>query len=492
MATAVIRYEPSVDEPLPDIHNPSQLFEDRANTFDEFSGSFALYGLDHESSKKSLSDIVCDAIWDMGFDVKPDFFESVYKVSKLRNAPLVCELIKEHQKLGTEMLNSLDDLKRIKFKRISTVSEPTLSRYTPPPPQFMVHFKNRLGKNPDAKAILVDALKSLGINASVENIAKAYVVIDKYNCIIGEISSSNIAEKFYNFRNFVHLIEKCPVKSISFYRECNDYYYDKMLVITGLNSKRKDCLKLFQEVCEDLGIAMEETDVTRCEWLYGKAFQSKALRSPLVVQFASEDKRIAVYQASKEEGKIRKDLRLKVKPRKRRMSKRPDVEEAEAEQVDAKEENPNKGEPIYRRVYINPLISMPHSLLYTATKDFAKRSKRFLCLPMSFYGRIRLELKEPKPNPANEDENAASAVDELAEKMKALTIDGKTLQIKSPLDLWNLDKRFKSNAIDKYYMVTDPYYKDVGYALEPYEWFSLPREGQRRLTRRQLTFDSRK
>lgn len=77
MAAANIPIESLVDNPLDNKHYPNRLFEDRSGKFDEFTGAFVIYGLNHEKKTEkqhSVHDYVCDAIWDMGFDAKPDFF----------------------------------------------------------------------------------------------------------------------------------------------------------------------------------------------------------------------------------------------------------------------------------------------------------------------------------------------------------------------------------------------------------------------------------
>ena len=43
-------------------------------------GSLVLYGLKHKN-RYPLMDLVCDAFWNMGFDVKADYFKAVSKLS---------------------------------------------------------------------------------------------------------------------------------------------------------------------------------------------------------------------------------------------------------------------------------------------------------------------------------------------------------------------------------------------------------------------------
>lgn len=518
MAAANIPIESLVDKPLDDKHYPSRLFEDRSGKFEEFTGAFVIYGLNHEKKTnklQSVHDYVCDAIWDMGFDAKPDFFSSVSRLSNMKNAPLVCELKKMHLKLGNEILESLEDVTRIHPELLTPSKEVVISKFLPPPPQVMIFFNKKINRSSDAKSLVIEACTFLGLEVNEEKIKIAEVVYEKYNCVVCEFSDINIAKKFYNFRDVVPLMynNKCPINSVSFYREHKDYYYDNMLLISGLNTKRKDCARLFLDVCEELGVDVTESDISRCEWLYSKAFKSKAQRSPLVVQLNSEEKRVAVFEASAEEAKINNDLRLATKPRKPRLPRRRRSEkgEGEGELELESEEAPKVEEPavkveetvgeelaegaepalVYRKIYINPFISLPHSLLYTATRDLARRHRNLVCLPMSFYGRITVQLKEKEEIKTEEiegEENGASAVEDLLEEFKALSLDGKTLSITSPLDLWMFDKKFRSASLDKYYMYTDPYFVDVGYTLEPYEWFSCTRENDKdkRLSRRQL------
>ena len=96
---------------------------------------------------------------------------------------------------------------------------------------------------------------------------------------------------------------------------------------------------------------------------------------------------------------------------------------------------------------------------------------------------IEVETEEEEEE---DEDNKASAVDDLTETLKSLSLDGKTIPINSPYDLWKIDKKFRSVALDKYFMYTDPYYVDVGYVLEPYEWFSTSRKTEKRLTRGQM------
>ena len=239
----------------------------------------------------------------------------------------------------------------------------------------------------------------------------------------------------------------------------------------------------------------------RCDWLYSKAFKSRAQRSPLVVEFNSEEKRVAVFQASVNESKIQNEHRLGTKPRKPRLPKKEtgdeEQEAVELEDVVVKEEtsaDANGEEPaalVYRKVYINPFISLPASMLYSAARDMARKKRNLVCLPMSFYGRITLQIKEKEEAPVvkedvEDPENKASAVDDLTEVLKEMSLDGKDLLITSPYDLWKIDRKFRSAALDKYFMYTDPFYMDVGYMLEPYEWFSTVRKSEKRLSRRQL------
>lgn len=526
MAAANIPIESLVDKPLGDKHYPNRLFEDRSGKTEEFTGAFVIYGLNHEKKTnklQSVHDYVCDAIWDMGFDAKPDFFSSVARLSNMKNAPLVCELKKIHLKLGNEILESLEDVTRIHPELLTPTKEVVISKFLPPPPQVMMFFNKKLTRASDAKGAVIEACTYLGLEVTEEKIKIAEVVYEKYNCVVCEFADINIAKKFYNFRDVVPLLHnKCPINSVSFYREHKDYYYDNMLLISGLNTKRKDCARLFLDVCEELGVDVTESDISRCDWLYSKAFKSKAQRSPLVVQLNSEEKRVAVFEASADEAKVNNDLRLATKPRKPRLPRRRrsekgegeleseevatevatepvvKVEETASEEVKEVAEGVEGAEGVelalvYRKIYINPFISLPHSLLYTATRDLARRHRNLVCLPMSFYGRITIQLKENEEIKKEEmdsevEENAASAVDDLLEEFKSLSLDGKTMSITSPLDLWNFDKKFRSASLDKYYMYTDPYFVDVGYTLEPYEWFSCTRENDKdkRLSRRQL------
>ena len=507
MAAANIPIESMVDEALAEKHFPNRLFEDRSGKLEEFTGAFVIYGLNHEKKTpklQSVHDYVCDAIWDMGFDAKPDFFSSVTRLSSMKNAPLVCELKKMHLKLGNEILESLEDVSRIHPELLTPTKEVVISKFVPTPPQFMIFFNKKVARTSNSKALVVEACKFLGLEITEEKIKSAEVVYEKYNCVLCEFADAGIAKKFYNFRDVVPVLQKCPVSSISFYREHKDYYYDNMLLVSGLNTKRKDCSRLFLDVCEDLGVDIAETDIARCEWLYSKAFKSKAQRSPLVVQLLTEEKRVAVFEASADESKIREELRLATKPRKPRAPRKKRGEEGEeeeekVEEVPVKVEEPvvvaegGEEEPalVFRKIYINPFISLPHSMLYTAARDFARRHRTLACLPMSFYGRISLQLKDKEDIKKEEieettEENGASAVDDLSEELKSLSLDGKTISVTSPLDLWNVDKKFKSAALDKYFTYTDPGFVDVGYILEPYEWFSCSRENDKRLSRRQL------
>jgi len=506
MAAANIPIESLVDSPLDDKQYPNRLFEDRSGKFDEFTGAFVIYGLNHEKKtdkQHSVHDYVCDAIWDMGFDAKPDFFSSVSRLSSMKNAPLVCELKKMHMKLGNEILESLEDVSRIHPELLLPSKEIVISKFLPPPPQIMINFNKKILRSGNAKALVMEAGKSLGLDIPEEKITFAEVAYERYGSVVCQFADMNIAKKFYNFREVIHLLNKCPVYAISYYREHKDFYYDRMLLISGLNTKQKDCMKLFLDVCSDLGVDVTEGDVSRCEWLYSKAFKSRAQRSPLVVEFTSEEKRVSVFEASANESQVRNELRLGTKPRKPRAPRKPRSkkdQEGEEEEEPVPEE-PVNGEPdetegsqpalVYRKIYINPFISLPYSQLYTACREFARRRRNMSCLPMSFYGRINLQIKEPvkkelEEGQDQEEDNKASAVDDLTETMKSLSIDGKTLPITSPYDLWRLDKKFRSVALDKYFMYTDPYYLDVGYVLEPYEWFSTGRTSEKRLTRGQL------
>lgn len=506
MAAANIPIESLVDTPLDDKHYSNRLFEDRSGKFDEFTGAFVIYGLNHEkktSKQQSVHDYVCDAIWDMGFDAKPDFFSSVSRLSSLKNAPLVCELKKMHMKLGNEILESLEDVSRIHPELLLPSKEVVISKFLPPPPQFMINFNKKISRSVNAKALVIEAGKFLGLEITEDKISFAEVAFERYSCVVCQFADLNIAKKFYNFRDLIHVFNKCPVYSISFYREHKDYYYDRMLLISGLNTKRKDCTKLFLDVCEDLGVDVIEDDISRCEWLYSKAFKSRAQRSPLVIEFTSEEKRVSVFEASVNESKVRDDYRLGTKPRKPRVPrKQRSQKEGEDETVDeepvkdgedevpVKDESPELAEGeqpalVYRKIYINPFISLPYSLLYTAARDLARRRRNLLCQPMSFYGRITLEIKEPVKN-EEDDDNKAAAIDDLTESLKSMSLDGSTIPISSPYDLWKIERKFRSSALDKYFMYTDPYYVDVGYVLEPYEWFSSNRRNEKRLTRGQL------
>jgi len=513
MAAANIPIESLVDSPLDDKHYPNRLFEDRSGKFDEFTGAFVIYGLNHEKKTEkqhSVHDYVCDAIWDMGFDAKPDFFSTVSRLSNMKNAPLVCELKKMHMKLGNEILESLEDVSRIHPELLLPSKEIVISKFLPPPPQIMINFNKKIYRSGNAKALVMEAAKSLGLDITEDKISFAEVTYERYGSVVCQFADINIAKKFYNFRDVIPLLNKCPIYAISYYREHKDFYYDKMLLISGLNTKQKDCMKLFMDVCADLGVDVTEDDVSRCEWLYSKAFKSRAQRSPLVVEFTSEEKRVTVFEASANEAQVRNELRLGTKPRKPRAPRKPRSKkdgDGEEEVEEPAPEEPVNGEPdeaegaqpalVYRKIYINPFISLPYSMLYTACRELARRRRNLSCMPMSFYGRINLQIKEvPKKEEGEEggqeeqgpedEENKASAVDDLTETLKSLSIDGKTIPIKSPYDLWKLDKKFRSASLDKYFMYTDPYYVDVGYVLEPYEWFSTNRSSEKRLTRGQL------
>jgi len=504
MAAANIPIESLVDNPLDAKHYPNRLFEDRSGKFDEFTGAFVIYGLNHEKKTEkqhSVHDYVCDAIWDMGFDAKPDFFSSVSRLSNMKNAPLVCELKKMHMKLGNEILESLEDVSRIHPELLLPSKDIVISKFLPPPPQIMLNFHKKINRSGNAKALVIEAGKSLGLDITEDKISFAEVTYERYGTVVCQFSDLNIAKKFYNFRDVIHLLNKCPIYAISFYREHKDFYYDKMLLISGLNTRQKDCMKLFLDVCSDLGVDVTENDISRCEWLYSKAFKSRAQRSPLVVEFTSEEKRVSVFEASANEASVRNDFRLGTKPRKPRVSRKPrskkgEEGEEEGEQPDAVEPETKEPEPtgegeqpalVYRKIYINPFISLPYSMLYSACREMARRRRNLACLPMSFYGRINLQIKEPvKKEESEESDNKASAVDDITEVLKSLSLDGKTISITSPYDLWKVDKKFRSAALDKYFMFTDPYYVDVGYVLEPYEWFSANRTTEKRLTRGQM------
>lgn len=509
MAAANIPIESLVDSPLDDKHYPNRLFEDRSGKFDEFTGAFVIYGLNHEKKTEkqhSHHDYVCDAIWDMGFDAKPDFFSSVSRLSNMKNAPLVCELKKMHIKLGNEILESLEDVNRIHPELLLPSKDIVISKFLPPPPQIMINFNRKLNRGANTKALVIEAGKSLGLEITEEKIAFAEVAYERYGCIVCEFSDINIAKKFYNFRDVIPYLHKCPIQAISFYRQHKDFYYDKMLLISGLNTKQKDCMKLFLDVCSDLGVDVTENDISRCEWLYSKAFKSRAQRSPLVVEFTSEEKRVSVFEASANEAKVRNDFRLGTKPRKPRLPRKQRGKK-EGEGEDAPVESPEpveaaapeavepagEGEQpalVYRKIYINPFISLPYSMMYAACRELARKKRNLVCLPMTFYGRINLQIKEPvkkeQQEEGEEEDNKASAVDDLTETLKSLSLDGKTIPINSPYDLWNIDKKFRSSALDKYFMYTDPYYVDTGYVLEPYEWFSTTRKNEKRLTRGQM------
>jgi len=209
-----------------------------------------------------------------------------------------------------------------------------------------------------------------------------------------------------------------------------------------------------------------------------------------------------VFEASVNESKIRNDYRLGTKPRKPRVPRKDREENGEEEPVEKVENVPeekpvseeNGEEPValvYRKVYINPFISLPASMLYSAARDMARKKRDLVCLPMSFYGRITLQIKEREPvvkeEPTEEDpENKAAAVEDITEALKEMSLDGKDIPISSPYDLWKIDRKFRSVALDKYFMYTDPSYMDVGYMLEPYEWFSTNRKNEKRLSRGQL------
>ena len=503
MAAANIPIESLVDNPLDGKHYPNRLFEDRSGKFDEFTGAFVIYGLNHEKKTEkqhSVHDYVCDAIWDMGFDAKPDFFSSVSRLSNMKNAPLVCELKKMHMKLGNEILESLEDVSRIHPELLLPSKDIVISKFLPPPPQIMLNFHKKVNRSGNAKTLVIEAGKSLGLDITEEKITFAEVTYERYGTVVCQFSDMNIAKKFYNFRDVIHLLNKCPIYAISYYREHKDFYYDKMLLISGLNTRQKDCMKLFLDVCTDLGVDVTENDVSRCEWLYSKAFKSRAQRSPLVVEFTSEEKRVSVFEASANEASVRNDFRLGTKPRKPRVNRKPrskkgedgeeETEQPAPTEPENKEPEQTEGEQpalVYRKIYINPFISLPYSMLYSACREMARRRRNLACLPMSFYGRINLQIKEPvKKEESEESDNKASAVDDLTETLKSLSLDGKTISITSPYDLWKVDKKFRSAALDKYFMYTDPYYVDVGYVLEPYEWFSANRTTEKRLTRGQL------
>jgi len=368
----------------------------------------------------------------------------------------------------------------------------------------MINFNKKLSRGGNTKSLIIDAGKFLGLEITEEKISFAEVAYERYGCVVCEFSDMNIAKKFYNFRDVVPCLNKCPINAISFYRQHKDYYYDRMLLISGLNTKQKDCTKLFLDVCTDLGVDVTENDISRCEWLYSKAFKSRAQRSPLVVEFTSEEKRVSVFEASANEAKVRNEFRLGTKPRKPRVPRKQrgkkegdEGEEAVSEEKPAEEATkPEPTEPaaegeqaalVYRKIYINPFISLPYSMMYTACRELARKKRNLVCLPMSFYGRISLQIKEPvKKEEEEEGDNKASAVDDITEALKSLALDGKTIPITSPYDLWSIDKKFRSAALDKYFMYTDPYYVDSGYIMEPYEWFSAARKNEKRLTRGQM------
>jgi len=314
MAAANIPIETLVDSPLTAKHNPNRLFEDRSGKQDDYTGAFVIYGLNCDN-KKRPAESVCDAIWDMGFDAKPDFFKSVEKLGTMEGAPLVCVLKDIHMKLGKEMMESPEDTQRIHSDLILPNKEVVISKFVPAPPSVLINFNKRVPRGGNIKALVVDCLTFLGIDATEDSIARADLVLDKYNTVLCTFKDMNIAKTFYNFRDIVGKLKKCPIFAITFYREQQDFYYDRMLLISGLNTKIKETKQLFLDVCEDMGVDITADDIVRCEWLYSKAFKSRAQRSPLVVEFTSEEKRVSVFEASANESKVRDDFRLGSKPR---------------------------------------------------------------------------------------------------------------------------------------------------------------------------------
>ena len=45
--------------------------------------------------------------------------------------------------------------------------------------------------------------------------------------------------------------------------------------------------------------------------------------------------------------------------------------------------------------------------------------------------------------------------------------------IKSPLDLWKIDRSFSSSSLDKYYIFSDPYFSDKG-EIHPLSYSTVP------------------
>ena len=77
-----------------------------------------------------------------------------------------------------------------------------------------------------------------------------------------------------------------------------------------------------------------------------------------------------------------------------------------------------ESEMTFRKIYINPFISLPRAMLYIAARDLARKYRSLSCLPMSFYGKISLQVRDPPPSkPATTEEGGepvVPTVDELA------------------------------------------------------------------------------
>lgn len=477
MAASGINFDSTIDEPLAEKSCPVRLFEDRAGTFDKYEGSLVLYGLKHKP-RYPLMDLVCDAFWNMGFDVKADYFKAVSRLSKMKNCPIVCEFKSNHTDLGLDILEAYSDVDKIpRADLLESVNDLIISCYIPPPPQVMLNVSGKISRqSTDVEALIISVCTELGLDCEASNINYWEVVMERTGGILVEFSNMGLTKKLYNMREFVSSIPDQPLTAITFYREKLDYYYDRMLMLYGLNTKRKDCTALMLEICQDLGVDVIEDDIVRCEWFYGKATRYKALKSPLVCEFATEDKRIDVFNARNNEGDVRPDLRFQ--PRPRRTKKKREGEEEEEEPV-AEVPVEEEARPL-RPIGIVPFVSLPHYMLYVATKEFTKHNKEYQSLPMTFYGRIRLgKLQEPVAVA-----EGAAALDDLTKQLESLSLD-EVQFIKSPLDLWKIDRSFNSSSLDKYYIFSDPYFSDKGLALEPYEWFSLPRvASDKRISRR--------
>ena len=89
-----------------------------------------------------------------------------------------------------------------------------------------------------------------------------------------------------------------------------------------------------------------------------------------------------------------------------------------------------ESEMTFRKIYINPFISLPRAMLYIAARDLARKYRSLSCLPMSFYGKISLQVRDPPPpKPATTEEGEGGdptpapvpSVDELAEAFKSLS-----------------------------------------------------------------------